>query len=317
MKKYLSLFRWPNILIILLLEYLLKYGLFEKQLHLRGIDFPINDIWFGFFAISTVFVAIAGYIVNDIEDIEIDKINRPDRPISAGIISISQARTLQWFFEIAAVVLGAAVAFHIGHISLVSIHLFLILLLRAYATKLKCKGLLGNLVVAFSTASVPYWVWIYVAYALQSTGLYSIVDLSVANIITLFYWSFAFIFTLIREIVKDLEDLKGDQQQNCKTLAVTMPLQKAKNLVMILNGLAISAILWFQFLMFSSFNSLDQVGKGATLFVANFVSIIVIVLIQILPKVIKANSSYDFNKIGISLKIIMLAGILQLLFLLF
>lgn len=297
------------------MEYLLKTAVFEKFLLGEGIDFPISEFWFGVFVISTVFVAMAGYIVNDIADIDIDRINRPDRPLSSGKISISHAQSLQWFFEGLALILGLSVAYYVGNISLVSIHLVLIILLRSYAKKLKCKGLIGNIIVSLSTATVPAWVWIYSIFAFQKFNPSTTIDFSYINLITLFYIGFAFLFTLIREIVKDLEDLKGDKECGCMTLAVKYPLQKTKNIVIILNAIAIQGILLFQWLFYHHF--LDATLKGMTLFFANFVSIVVVILLSIIPKTITANSSLDFHKIGNHLKIIMVAGILQLFFLLF
>ncbi|RUA29064.1 MAG: hypothetical protein DSY76_03740 [Bacteroidetes bacterium] len=316
MKTYFKLFRAPNLLIIIVLEYLLKTAVFEKLLSVEGIAYPINQIWFGLFVVSTVFVAIAGYIVNDIADVEIDKINRPDRALSSGVISISQAKSLQWFFEIAAIILGFSVAYHIGQPSLVNIHILLIFLLRTYAKKLKCKGLIGNITVAISTATVPAWVWIYSIFALQTSLPNTSFDFSFINLITLFYIGFAFIFTLIREIVKDLEDLKGDKECNCNTLAVSLPLQKVKNWVIVLNAIAIQGILVFIWLLFNRLPEVEIIAKGETLFAANFISIAIVILIHIIPKTIKANSSLDFHKIGNTLKIVMVAGIAQMLFLL-
>ena len=315
MKLYFSLFRWANLLIIILLEYLLKAAVFENYLSPQGITYPINSFWFALLVMSTVFVAIAGYLANDIADIEIDKINRPNRVLSSGKLSIIQVKSMQLFFEIAGVILGAAVAYSVGNISLVAIHMFIIIILRTYANKLKCKGLIGNIAVAFSSGMVPVLVWIFSIFALQKEGVPNNMNLSHINLIFAFYAGFAFWFTLIREIVKDLEDLKGDKELNCKTLAVRMPLRKLKNWLMILNAVAINGILLFQWMLFNHLpNGISDV-KGETLFMANFVSIIVIVLLQIIPKLITANSSFDFHKIGNSLKIVMVAGILQMLFL--
>lgn len=316
MKTYFKLFRAPNLLIIIVLEYLLKTAVFEKLLSTEGISYPISQLWFGVFAISTVFVAIAGYIANDIADVEIDKINRPDRALSSGKISVQQAKSFQWFFEIAAILLGFSVAFHIGKPSLVGIHFLLIFLLRNYANKLKCKGLIGNTVVSISTATVPAWVWIYSIFAFHTFQPNTTYDFSFINLITLFYIGFAFIFTLIREIVKDLEDLKGDKECGCNTLAVTLPLQKVKNWVIILNAIALQGILVFIWLLFNRLPEGEILVKGETLFAANFTSIALIILIHIIPKMIKANSSFDFHKIGNTLKIVMVAGIAQMLFLL-
>jgi len=317
MKTYFKLFRWPNLLIIILLEYLLKAAVFDTYLNSQGVTYPISDFWFALLVISTVFVAIGGYLANDIADVEIDKINRPNRALSSKKLSVAQARLMQWFFEGGGILLGSIVAYRVGNLGLVAIHIFIIVILRAYANNLKCKGLIGNITVAFSSGMVVILIWVFSIFALGKEGLQYNTNLSQINLIFGFYTGFAFLFTLIREIVKDLEDLKGDKEQNCQTLAVRMPLQKLKNWLIILNALAINGILFFQWLLYNQIPDGIKIVKGETLFMANFVAIIVVILVHIIPKTITANSSFDFHKIGNALKIAMLAGILQMIFLLF
>jgi 4-hydroxybenzoate polyprenyltransferase len=303
--KYLQLFRWPNLLIIILTQYLLKLAVFVPFLQEQGIHFPLGNLWFSLLIISTLFIAIGGYLANDIADIEIDRINRPTRPLANGSVSTGQARAMQWFFEGAGLLLGLMVAIKAGNPLLVMFHVLVLLLMRCYARKLKCKGLSGNLVVALSSGLVVMMVRFYVKTALGPLE----VDCSRIRIIVLFYAAFAFWFTLIREIVKDLEDLRGDKEMHCRTLAVRMPVRKLKYWLIGLSGIGLNLILLFQFIIWQ--NLPDKV-----LFVANFTSLDVIILFLLIPKLITANSSLDFGKIGNILKIIMLAGILYMLFLL-
>jgi len=311
MLKYLKLFRWPNLLMIALTQILIKSIVFDFILKTSGIAYPISSIWFAILVVSTIFVAIGGYIGNDIADIEIDKLNRPNRPLSSASISVSLAKNIQMSFEILGFILGLMVAIHIGNPSLASIHLFIIILMRFYANSLKCKGLIGNTTVALSTAMVPAIIWLFGIYALKGIHVNISVYLSKINIITLFYVGFAFWFTLIREIVKDLEDLPGDRQQGCRTLAVQIPVRKLKHWVIVLSAIGLNGILLFQFILY---NHKDL--SSYILFLANFSSLDVIILLLLIPKLIKANSSMDFGKIGNTLKIIMIAGILNLLFIL-
>ena len=317
MKTYFKLFRWPNLLIIILLEYLLKAAVFDTYLSSQGVTYPISDFWFALLVISTVFVAIGGYLANDIADVEIDKINRPNRALSSGKLSVAQAKLMQWFFEGGGILLGAIVAYRVGNLGLVAIHIFIIVILRAYANSLKCRGLIGNIAIAFSSGMVPVLIWVFSVFALGKEGLQYNIKLNQINLIFGFYTGFAFLFTLIREIVKDLEDLKGDKEYKCQTLAVRMPLKKLKNWIIILNTLAIIGILIFQWLLYKQVPDGTNVEKGEILFMANFVTIIIVVLIHIIPKIIKAKSAIDFHKIGNTLKVVMLAGILQMIFLLF
>lgn len=312
MLSYFKLFRWPNLIIIILTQGLMKTSVFDALFKEIGYAYPISSNWFAVLILATVFVAIAGYIGNDIADVQIDKINRPKRPLASGAISISQARIVQLLFELLGFSLGLILSVHVGHICLSSIFLLIIILMRMYSISLKCKGLIGNIIIAFSSAMVPAVVWIFGVVAMQTTPLDISMYLNIINIITIFYVGFAFIFTLIREIVKDLEDLRGDKQSACNTMAVRLPLQKLKNWLIILNVIALIGILLFQYILFSNEDLVLQ-----TLFIANFASIELIILFFIIPKIITANSSLDFYKIGNTLKIIMFSGILQMLFLLF
>jgi 4-hydroxybenzoate polyprenyltransferase len=303
--KYLKLFRWPNLIIIILTQYLLKAAVFEPLLSAQGLAMPLDNIWFSLLIISTLFIAIGGYLANDLADIEIDRINRPYRPVASGEVSPGQARAMQWFFEGAGLLLGLLVAIKAGNPLLVMFHVVVLVLMRLYAKNLKCKGLAGNLVVALSSGLVVMMVRFYLKTALGPID----VDCSHIRIIVLFYAAFAFWFTLIREIAKDLEDLPGDKEMNCHTLAVRMPVRKLKYLLIILSGIGLNLILLFQFIVWQNI-------PGKELFVANFAALDIIILFLLIPKLITANSSLDFGKIGNILKIIMFAGILYMLFLL-
>ncbi len=310
MLKYFKLFRWLNLLIIILTQYLMRFTLLEPLMVSSGYTNVFSGHWFELMVISTVFIAIGGYIANDIADIEIDKLNRPYRPIATGEISPGQAKVFQLFFEIGGLILGFLAAWMVGNAGLVVFHLLILVLLRYYAASLKCKGLAGNLAVSFASAMVPLLTLVFTVYALYTSYGFASMDYSSIKLVGLFYTGFAFWFTLIREIVKDLEDLRGDKQLNCRTLAVRMPLQRLKYTLQILSFVGLNGILMFQFMIY-------KYMPEKILFSANFASLDVIILFLVIPKLITANSSHDFQKIGNTLKIIMAAGILFMLFLRF
>lgn len=305
---YLKLFRWPNILITILTQVLIKVIVFDYILHGLGIGYPLSNAYFVILVLSTVFVAIAGYISNDIEDVAIDKINRPNRPLCQGIISIAQAKFLRLLFEVLGFILGFIVAYKVGYIALSGIHLTIIILMRYYAKTLKCKGLVGNLVVAFSAAMVPAIIWIFGIVGWFGVQLEVTFYFTMINTIMTFYVVFAFWFTLLRELVKDVEDLPGDQINGCSTLAVRLPFQKLKTILVLIAVVGIIGIFLFQFVL------LISPGLASRLFFAiNFSTINVILMVFVIPKLIAAKNPANFTKIGHTLKIIMAIGVLNLL----
>ncbi|MBS3741025.1 MAG: geranylgeranylglycerol-phosphate geranylgeranyltransferase [Candidatus Cloacimonetes bacterium] len=151
-------------------------------------------------AFSAAFICSSGYIWNDIYDIEIDRINKPHRPLPAGNISLPSAKK----FGIILFVLGFIMVIFLQNLPMIILALFNSVILWIYARKGKQLLLVSNIIVAFATAS---------------TFLYGgISNNNFGN--SLFIFSAAFIYTLIRELIKDMEDVRGDK----KNVARTVPL---------------------------------------------------------------------------------------------
>lgn len=147
-------------------------------------------------ALSVTFSFAAGNVINDVIDFESDKINRPERVLPRELLTIAFAKSLFAFLFIVSIILPFFVSF-----VFVAILFFLNLLLLLYSTHLKKVPLLSNVVVAFATA-VP----------LVLGGL--VMDNIQGGLIPA---GFAFFTNFIREIVKDIEDIKGDSSIGVKT----------------------------------------------------------------------------------------------------
>jgi len=153
-----------------------------------------------FAAISAVFIAAAGYVINDFFDIPIDIINRPDRVLPSGKISPKAA----YLFSIMLFILGITASYFTQNIYCVLIAIINSILLFSYAKTFKMSFLAGNILVAYTTAS---------------TFLYGgLCNENVKN--SMIIVIFAFLYTFIREIVKDGEDIEGDIELGARTLAV-------------------------------------------------------------------------------------------------
>jgi len=168
--------------------------------------------------LSVTTINAGGNIINDIYDIEIDYINRPDRPLPSGAMSVSQARIYlsilfatgilcSWFITIETFVIATFISVPV---------------LIAYSARLKRLPLVGNLTVSFMLGLA----FIYVGAAFGKIQ------------VTLVMAALAFGFTLIRELIKDLEDMEGDARHGARTLPLVWGEQATVNFTVALMGLS-------------------------------------------------------------------------------
>ena len=154
-------------------------------------------------------VAAGGYIINDVYDVEIDKINKPYRPIPSGAVSIRSARNLAYITSILGIVISAI----LGIIPML-VAIITVVLLFLYASTLKKSGLLGNIIVALASALSAFYGGL--AY-FSGNWLYWVTIPTI----------YIFFFTLTREFIKGIEDYEGDKRNNVRTLAVRLGIKKA------------------------------------------------------------------------------------------
>ena len=326
MVKILDLFRlirWKNLVIIALTQYLIRYAL-QKEI----IKFLILDnIQFLLLVISTLLVAAAGYIINDYFDIQVDQHNK--RKIIVGnTIKRREAIVLHFVFSGLGIGIGFYLGYKIGIWNLGFINLFSVIALWFYSTYFKRNYLSGNILISLLSALTLIIVGLYdllpaskltdietiiktLYYSLPNSKLSdinSIHEYTSAKRIVVFkaiciYASFAFVTSLIREIIKDLEDLEGDQKMGYQTYAIVSGKKKTKNIVQSLSILTIIGIACILYLQFQS----DILSFSYVLF---FVKAPFLFFIW---KLKKAESSKDFHSLSILIKIIMLTGILSMI----
>jgi geranylgeranylglycerol-phosphate geranylgeranyltransferase len=150
-------------------------------------------------AVVVFLVTGAGNSINDFFDHKIDAINKPERPIPSGRIPLKTAG----IYSVSLFVIGILIAFYINWL-LGMIALLSSLLMIYYAYDLKTKCLIGNLSISFLT------------------GLCFVFGgIAVGEIIISIYLGFyAFLMTMAREIVKDMEDMEGDKEEGATTLPI-------------------------------------------------------------------------------------------------
>lgn len=199
----LRLTRFWNLVIIGMSQYFAAIFLIDRQL--------ITDWKLFLLACSTAIIAAAGYIINDYYDIKIDLINKPDRVV----IGKSIARRYALLFHTLLSVLGVLIGFLLNW-KLGLIHFMSAFLLWWYSNSLKRQPFVGNFVVGWLTG-----ISVVIVNVLYDT----------TNSLVIIYALFAFFMTLVREIVKDMEDLKGDNTFGCKTLPIVWGVRKTKWMV--------------------------------------------------------------------------------------
>ena len=296
-KDYLIFFRWKNVLMILLIQFLFKYVLFEKF----DIQVSLDHIHFILLAFSTAFVAIAGYIINDVHDVKADIINKPEKLFVDKKLTRLSAQNLFIAFNSVGLLLGMYLSYHVGNTSYFIIYVLTSLLLYKYAKQLKKKFLLGNLIVSSIVFFCILMVAVFdVAPATNDYNLES--QRSILNIVLLF-GGFGFILTFLREVVKDMEDIEGDKAIEARSIPIILGQRSAKIILIIVSVLLIIAMGLVSYLVFGA-------HKQVSIYLSALVSLPLLYFTFMLSR---AHQKTDFHKLSGMLKIIMLLGILSII----
>lgn len=270
----LKLTRFGNLTIIGLAQYFTAAFLIDKS--------KIFDLELFLLSCSTILIAAAGYIINDYYDVKIDFINKPERVVIGRSIARRYAILFHVAFSFLGILIGVYLSLRVGALNILSVFL-----LWLYSNNLKRLPLIGNVTVAFLTGLSIYMVEVY-----YRTG----------NSLVLIYSSFAFFMTLIREIIKDMEDLKGDNTFGCKTLPIIWGIRKTKLVIyIILTVFSITVLV------------LNYFYVGLSIYY--FLLCLFVPLLILLLRLIRADRMKDFAWLSTFSKVIMLLGILSMAFL--
>jgi 4-hydroxybenzoate polyprenyltransferase len=306
--EFTKLIRFKNLVMIALTQVLFKYSLINMYLE----NFSLNSFQFIIYLLALLLVVAGGYIINDIYDIETDKINRKENQIVGNSISSKSAFNFYYLLNSLAFLFGFYIAFSIGKTAFGFIFIFFAFSLWRYSKQHKTSFAIGNFQVGFLTALS---IINLILFDLVPIGINNENGSLIISKIIIFYAGFSFLTTLIREIVKDIEDLEGDQKINAKTLAITYGLKKSKNIVLALTTATIFCITYFQYFQYSVIST--QFEYEISIWGVNDISIIYTLLLQglflfFIYKSFKAINKEDFHFLSILSKIIMLVGILSI-----
>ncbi len=302
------LLRPLNLFIVALTQFLLEFLILIPNLEKAGVA-PVLDMpRFLLLVLSTVLIAAGGYVINDIEDVEIDRINKPEKQIVGRLITVRRA----WIYYVSLFAVGLVIslylALYIDNLPLLAIYPAAWLLLYLYSRYFKKMPLIGNLTVAFFCAFVAGIVWFAEREAyfnLQEKSPEVFWDLTVIFGIYMF---FAFVSTLYREIIKDLEDYRGDKENGCRTLPVVLGLTKAKTATTVVGTVFLGGILSLAMYFLQS----DRYSLSALIFIG---LCMFLPLIYSLVLTFTSREKKDYKRNSRIAKVLMLAGILLLFFL--
>ena len=293
---FVKLIRWKNLLMLALIQILFRFVYFSEF----SVATTLNTITFYMLVAATLLIAAAGYIINDIYDIEADKINKPSKVFVSQAFSIKQAWFFYYLFNIMGLSLGFYVAYTIGRPTFIAIFLIVMLLLKVYNSDLKKLPLLGNALIS-----------LLVSLAILIIGIFDIIPaITPENEVEQYYAFkvmtdyaiFAFMFMFLREMIKDIEDVNGDRKMRMKTLPILVGRKRARYIVF---GFCFIPLILVTYYSFDNF--------GEVPFVLAYMLIVVLIpLLYTMTKILNSKTKKDDAFTSWLLKFIMLLGILSI-----
>jgi len=302
MISFLKLIRYKNLFMVLLTIVLTKYVVIDS------FTSAISDFQFILLVISILCITAGGYIINDIFDIKADKINKPTKVYIEKTISKKNAFLAYILLCLLGLVLGVYTSYIKGNISYSIFFISIIILLYWYSKSLKRIAVIGNLVIAFLTALTIFIVFVF---EIKNTNTaFNLVEaisnffISISITISIFiYIIFAFFMTFIREVIKDIEDVKGDYALQMKTLPILIGVKRTKNIALLIASLV------FVFILFILKEELLQLP----ILLWYTILFIILPFTWFLYKLYSSKTKKEFHLLSNLLKIIMFFGVLSML----
>lgn len=281
---------------IALAQILIKYFLFKPF----NIDITLN--WFGFslLVLASVCLAAGGNIINDIHDVEADRINKPNRVVIGNGISEKSAYNLFLTLNIIGVLIGFYLSNLIGKPFFSAIFILVSALLYLYATSIKSYVVIGNLLISA-----------LVALSIIIVGIYELLPVitpqNQATQTTIFsilldYALFALLINWLREMVKDQEDIDGDYKSGIQTLPIIMGRERTNKFIFAISFFSILTIAYYVITYF--YTNPFAIGYALLLIIAP--------LLYFTLKILSAKSKSDYKRLSLVLKLIMFFGLISI-----
>jgi 4-hydroxybenzoate polyprenyltransferase len=263
------------------------------------VDLALTDFNYILLVIATVFIAAGGYVINNIMDQDTDEVAKPQNRVVG--VSISETVAYNWYIGLT--IVGVGIGFYLSNViykpTFASMFILVATLLYMYATSFKQIPVLGNVVVALMLSTSIVIIGLFdILPAIDVDNRFRMKE---AFDILIHYAIFAFIINLIREIVKDMEDMDGDYQSGINSLPIAIGVQKTKIIVGVLSVISIGILAYY---VNSNLFELDYVVYYAMI-------LIVGPLIYFGVKLLNATTKKEYHHLSLVLKIILFFGILS------
>jgi 4-hydroxybenzoate polyprenyltransferase len=310
MMDFLRLIRYKNLLIIAVTQYMMRYCIINPILKVNGMELQMDQFHFILLVLSSVLITAAGYVINDYFDTGTDMLNRPETVIVGKVVNRKMAMLIHILLNLFGIGIGIYLSVKVNILAFGAAYLFASGILWFYSTTYKRQFLIGNLIVAIFTGMVPFLVALFEVPLLNVQYKEVLIRLNM-NFNYILGWVggfsfFAFLSTLIREIIKDIEDFKGDRAFGRNTLPVVLGIRTSKIITVSLICFNIFALLYiyFKYLFRTDVDRIDYLS------LAYFVVLLVIPFIILAFLIIKAENKNQYHQASNLTKFIMLAGIL-------
>jgi 4-hydroxybenzoate polyprenyltransferase len=255
-----------------------------------------------------VLIAAGGYVINDYFDINIDQVNKPERMVVEKVISRRWALVWHLVLSGLGIAIGVYLSIMMSNWFLALANTACVILLWYYSTSYKRRLLIGNILISALTA----WVTMVLLVA-ELPGWWSgsinnpLERITAARLarIGILYSAFAFIISLVREVVKDMEDIEGDRRGGCRTMPIVWGIVTTK----------IFAAVWLVVLIAAVFISqLYVIQFGWWLSIGYIVVLVLAPSILVFRKLLRATATKHYSSLSRQIKFIMLSGILSMVF---
>ena len=278
------------------MQLILVFGFLKMQ------DIPLALAMWQYYLLilSTICIAAGGYIINDIFDQEADAYNKPKKAIVGNTIS----ENISYNLYVGLTIIGVGIGFYLSKIimrpSFVTVFILCAALLYIYSTNFKYIIILKNATIAFLLAFSILIVDLFMVFpATDSTNREQMLPVFA---VLIDFALIAFIINFLREMVKDLEDVKGDYNQGIQTLPIVLGVERTSKLVFGLSFIPTTLILYYLY------NNLFEL-QYATVFILGF---IIGPLLYFSIRIWSAKNKKDFNHLSIVLKLTIFFGIISI-----
>lgn len=302
---FLKMIRLPNLFFILLTQLLFQLCIIAPVFRNAGLQPVLDPVLLSLLILSSVLIAGAGYIINDYFDINIDQVNKPKANVVDQVISRRWAMFWHSLLSFAGVVLGFYIGWELNIFWLGMMNFLCSVLLFVYSTTFKKQLLTGNWIISFLTAwSVAVIGLVTFYYVFHNASDFPSIENNKILRFTILYAAFAFIISLIREAIKDMEDMQGDAKYGCRTMPIVWGVNASKVYTAVWLCVLIGAVLVVEIYL------LQYNWWWPVIYAFVFITLSSAL---ILKKLYKASTSAAFHRLSTYAKGIMLAGILSMI----